>query len=280
MWIYLSPHFDDAAFSCGGLLWEQAHAGEGTALWTVCAGEIPPGSLSPFAQSLHARWTASELRVSPRQWSSPREGSSLQPAEELPSEDEDQAIVERRRAEDLAACIELSASYRHISIPDCIYRGASVDPGDPQSRVYFYASEQALFGSLNPAEAPLVESLARELRAAIPAGAQVVCPLGLGNHVDHQLTRRAAESLGLELWYYPDFPYTRQDVEELELLFQSGWQPVVFPVSPAGLEAWCRAVAAHRSQVSTFWPDLDAMWEELHAYCHANGGVVLWRRGS
>ena len=55
-WIYLSPHFDDVALSCGGLLWEQAQAGEGASVWTICAGEVPAGQLSPFAQSLHERW--------------------------------------------------------------------------------------------------------------------------------------------------------------------------------------------------------------------------------
>ena len=27
-WIYLSPHFDDAVLSCGGLIWEQTHSGD------------------------------------------------------------------------------------------------------------------------------------------------------------------------------------------------------------------------------------------------------------
>jgi LmbE family N-acetylglucosaminyl deacetylase len=26
-WIYLSPHFDDAVLSCGGLIFDQAQAG-------------------------------------------------------------------------------------------------------------------------------------------------------------------------------------------------------------------------------------------------------------
>ena len=50
MWIYLSPHFDDAVLSCGWLIWQQAQAGQRVEIWTVCAGEIPPGPLTPFAQ--------------------------------------------------------------------------------------------------------------------------------------------------------------------------------------------------------------------------------------
>jgi LmbE family N-acetylglucosaminyl deacetylase len=55
-WIYLSPHFDDVALSCGGLVWEQTQIGEMVSIWTVCAGEPPLGDLSPFAKELHSRW--------------------------------------------------------------------------------------------------------------------------------------------------------------------------------------------------------------------------------
>ena len=78
-WIYLSPHLDDAAFSCGGLIWEQVKAGETVEVWTICAGEPPEGELPPFARSLHDRW-----------------GTGGQ-------------TVARRRAEDQAACEVLGA---------------------------------------------------------------------------------------------------------------------------------------------------------------------------
>ena len=42
-WIYLSPHFDDAVLSCGGMIWEQVHSGETVEIWTLCAGQIPKG---------------------------------------------------------------------------------------------------------------------------------------------------------------------------------------------------------------------------------------------
>ncbi|MBN2499463.1 MAG: PIG-L family deacetylase, partial [Anaerolineales bacterium] len=54
--IYLSPHLDDVALSCGGLVWEQAQAGMAVEVWSVCAGDPPPGELSEYARSLHARW--------------------------------------------------------------------------------------------------------------------------------------------------------------------------------------------------------------------------------
>src|SRR5512136_66244 len=55
-WIYLSPHFDDAVLSCGGLIHEQACQGLQTEIWTIFAGDPPPGPLSEFAQQTHVLW--------------------------------------------------------------------------------------------------------------------------------------------------------------------------------------------------------------------------------
>src|SRR5512143_2255093 len=170
-WIYLSPHFDDVALSCGGLVWEQARAGEMVSIWTVCAGESPHGILSPFAQELHDRWEAGQNP----------------PA--------------HRRMEDINSCGRLGAGYRYLDVTDCIYRR------HPQTGEYLYPSEKALNGPLHPADTQLITSLQGDFRDSLQPNSIVVCPLGVGAHVDHQLTRLAAEGCGGTLWYYADFPY-------------------------------------------------------------------------
>ncbi len=56
-WIYISPHFDDAVLSCGGLIWEQTHSGIPVEIWTIMAGDPPLGAEStPLARQLHDRW--------------------------------------------------------------------------------------------------------------------------------------------------------------------------------------------------------------------------------
>jgi len=257
-WIYLSPHFDDAALSCGGLIWEQSQSGISASIWTVCAGIVPDGPLSPFAIELQQRWQASRA------------------AEDGVGRSTGGEMVELRQAEDIASCSLLRADYRHFEIPDCIYRFVEFRPGE---RTYLYDSRAALFGALQPSEGSLVEKLATLLSDNIPAETRLACPLGLGNHVDHQLTRLAAERVGRELWYYADFPYTRADAHQLEQLAVNGWQLTTHPVSPAGLAAWQKSIAAHRSQISSFWPNLEAMEGEVREYCEANGGVRLWKPG-
>jgi LmbE family N-acetylglucosaminyl deacetylase len=236
-WIYLSPHLDDVALSVGGLLWEQSQTGERISVWTICGGDPPPGSYSPFAESLHTRWeTGAEA-------------------------------MEARRVEDIEACQRLGAESVHFEIPDCIYR-KSLKTG-----AHLYDSEEALWIPVHPDEKVLIAQLAKILQAKIPSGANVVCPLTLGNHVDHRLTRAAVERLGIPLWYYADYPYLleTENMKALEKL-----QSNVIPISPEGLLAWQDSVAAYGSQISTFWRNLGEMRSAIQIYSQKMGGVKLF----
>ena len=179
-----------------------------------------------------------------------------------------------RRAEDLQSCAQMGAWARHFPIPDCIYRRLETDGTAP------YASEAEIFGPLHLGEAALVESLSAELARGLTEQPVLICPLSLGGHVDHRLTRLAAERLDRSLWFYADYPYAEASAADLSGLIPEGWEMFVYPISAEGLSAWFRCVAAHRSQISTFWPDLDSMEASIQAYCRRHGGVRLWRERS
>ncbi len=238
-WIYLSPHLDDVALSVGGLLWEQVKAGKSVKILTIFAGDPAPGPFSAFAESLHARWA-----VDP------------------------EVAIAARRAEDVEACKILGVDYQHLSISDCIYRTAE------HSRKHLYASEESLFGDVHPAEVTLIENLSHMLEQGIMETSQLVCPLALGNHVDHQLVRTAAERLELDLLYYADYPY---------LLDAPGWEvaqsnAVTYPITEKGIVVWQNSVAAYFSQISTFWRNTSEMALAIQAYAQKMGGVKLWKK--
>jgi LmbE family N-acetylglucosaminyl deacetylase len=255
-WIYLSPHLDDVALSGGGLVWQQTQAGEFVEIWTICAGDPPEQPISAFAESLHQRWQTIS------------------------------AATELRRQEDRNSCQAMGASYRHFNLPDCVYRLGP--PGTPVQDLALYDLEESLWGEIHPAESGLLATLGKQLSDQLPQDCEIVCPLALGGHVDHRLTRGAAESLGHHLWYYADYPYALKSQVELEALKCTGWQAVQHPISAEGLYAWISAVAAHRSQISTFWsidsdrriPAEEAMRQAITQYCQELGGVWLWRRSS
>lgn len=241
-WVYLSPHLDDAVLSCGGLIWEQVQAGHTVGIWTICAGNPPPGPLSSFAKSLHDRW-----------------GTGY-------------SAVARRRAEDIVACQLIGANFRHLSLPDCIYR-RSVEDGK-----HLYTTEESLFGSVHPDEQSLIDNLSLELKRTLPPEVGLICPYGFGGHVDHRLTRATAEQIGVGLWFFADYPYASDHAENL---FDSVDNPEckveIFPISPEGMSVWVQAVAAHASQLSTFWPDLGSMRAAVLTYAQRGGGVHLLR---
>lgn len=252
-WVYISPHLDDVALSCGGLLWEQAQSGLCVSVWTICAGDPPPGPFSPFAESLHTRWETGREAVS------------------------------RRRDEDIESCTRMGASWRHFSVPDCVYRRGK-EGGAP-----LYASEETIFGPLQTYESHLVRSLSVEIAESIQGQdrehpgkdglprLELVCPLALGGHVDHRLVRAAIERTGYPVWYYADYPYVREHAGTLTRLKQQGWKAVFFPITENGLAAWELAIAAHASQISTFWPDLPTMKAAISAYLQPEGGIFLWK---
>ncbi len=246
--LFLSPHFDDVALSCGGFVWEKSRIGETVSIWTICAGDVPPGPLSAFAEKLHTRWQTGREAVT------------------------------QRRLEDAASCQILGASFRHLAVPDCIYRTYD------HSHLY---SEETFMGPIHPAENALVDALAQQLQQELlrqdlpgqdlPGHALVISPLALGGHVDHRLTRAVAEKLDRELLYYADYPYCLNTEKELEQMRDSGWQPQLYPVSPEGLQAWQQGVAAYASQISTFWSDLSAMQQAIKNYRDHYQGSLLWQ---
>ena len=238
-WIYLSPHFDDVAFSCGGMVCEQTELGDEVSIWTICAGEPPPGPVSKYAQSLHERWETGPNAVS------------------------------ARRVEDLNSSRLMGANSRNFSIPDAIYRRSPIEAEA------LYTADADLFKELRSGEDYLVEILRDDIAQALPAECELVCPLALGGHVDHRLVRAAAEKLGRRLWYYADYPYTLdpdQDIPDDD----RGIQPNLFSVSEAGLEIWQQAVAAHASQISTFWSSSNEMRAAIRAFWEPTKGVRLW----
>ena len=247
-WIFLSPHMDDVAISCAGLAWELSQQGHNVSVWSICAGKPPAGPLSPFAESLHARWQVS-LHIN---WQTSAQA------------------VRTRQEEDRRACQQMGAQPVYLDIPDCIYRTAR------KTHTYLYATEQSLFGPLHPAESRLTQRLSHRLVRLLPPDAQIVCPLGLGNHVDHQLTRAAAEGTGRSLLYYADYPYVHKAETELQELQQSGWQAQTWPISSPGMEAWIQAVWEHQSQISTFWSGQPEVRAQITFYAQQMGGVRLW----
>jgi LmbE family N-acetylglucosaminyl deacetylase len=237
-WIYLSPHFDDAVLSCGGLIFEQARQGTQVEFWTILAGDPPPGPLSEFARQNHALW-------------------GLDSGEET---------VAMRKAEDEEASSLVGADLVQFDIPDCIYRRS------PKGE-YLYT--ETIITSPHPADRRLPVRIAAALRSELRQDDMLVCPLALGGHVDHGLVRQAAESLHRPLLAYADVPYILND-PLIFRPGVAGLESQFFQVSESGLAAWLAGVAVYRSQVGALFKGVGSLSEAIRSYWAGECGLRLW----
>jgi hypothetical protein len=106
---------------------------------------------------------------------------------------------------------------------------------------------------------------------------QVICQLGVGDHVDHVLVRQAVEQLGRPLWYAADLPYLFKQPGELAP-FIAGMKESLYPVTEAGLRAWVEAVLAYDSQLSSLFESTEKFEENIRRYYVERGGFPLWQK--
>lgn len=238
--LYLSPHLDDAVFSCGGLMAMQDARGEPISVLTLFAGDPPDYRISDYAAELHARW-----------------GKAGPP-------------IAMRRAEDRLACGRLGASVVHLDFPDAIYR--LDDSGNA-----LYPSSNSLFDPDAPEEGELLEQLVQALDEIDFGAAKIYCPMGLGGHVDHRLTRRAAEKLEIQILYYADMPYAARSDKLNDLFNPQEVDWISVPLNSEAIDAWVAAILEYQSQLSTFWQDEDELYKELRNFHDEHDGIPLRR---
>ena len=220
--IFISPHLDDAALSCGGGIARLVHSGASVGVVTVFTADPPLGApLSALARRSHASW-----------------GLGDQP-------------FSARRAEDLAALKLLGAEPEHLGLPDAIYRRSPA--GDP-----LYADPLA---APTPDDAerflPRLVAALRDSSLAASQDACVFCPAGTGGHVDHVLVRRAIEQVvGTdEVVTYEEYPYSaRRGVPTATPDDTEPWPLQPLPLTAEELDARIAAIACYASQLRGLFP--------------------------
>ena len=131
-----------------------------------------------------------------------------------------------RRAEDEAFAALVGAERIAAGFDDAVARRAR------------YRHPYHLLGPLPDDEAPLVEDLRDRLQSLVRQGCRrVVAPLGVGEHVDHQIAHQAARALsGVDVAFYEDTPHVLADFALARRLSRAGLEPVIGGGAPARLD--------------------------------------------
>jgi len=231
--IYLSPHLDDAALSCGGAIARHANAGARVLVVTLCtAGPPPAGPLSRFAQDHYLMWGLAPER----------------------------AMAEREREDDLAL-ERLDADTYRAGMLDAIYRMPEV-----------YVDNDRLFGT--PAADDSLLYATRQLIAALHGRvprATFYAPLGVGNHVDHQIVYDAAcEGAGAVMAFYEDFPYMLKSSALEQRMRALGQRFVASTIDiDATLTRKIGAIGAYASQLGSLFDEPEAMARIITDYAES-----------
>jgi LmbE family N-acetylglucosaminyl deacetylase len=251
--LYLQPHFDDAIFSCGGAIALQVGSGQQVLLVTIFGGAPPSGrALSPFASQLIQR-----------------DGLGSDAAE----------AVRNRQAEDLAAASRLGADVLWLEHPEALYRGAPA----------YYPDEQSLFGAVHPNDLALDGAIAETLSQMHDKAplAVLYAPLGVGNHVDHQLVCSAADHLAqrkINVKFFEDFPYVARSAGALEARQKALGIPMeqeMVEISHQPAQYKEEASLQYRSQIPANFGSEDRLRQALTSYSfsirRANPGIQIER---
>jgi LmbE family N-acetylglucosaminyl deacetylase len=167
--LVLSPHFDDACYSVGGLLSKKTMFDE-IVILTIF-------SKSVFAPNVKVARVL--LRNSIAQY-----------------------VTEKRKKEDSKFCDSIGAAQRFLPFKEATLRG--------------YPSLSSIFQVEDVESEPIYRNVCESLEDSISSGFYnaILCPLGVGNHVDHLIVITAlsriltnGKSTNSKIYFYEDLPY-------------------------------------------------------------------------
>lgn len=182
---FISPHLDDAALSCGGLLAELSTKTDVTVI-TV------------FTTARPSHYTLSAKKA--------LKDSSYATASKL---------YKARREEDIKAFEDLPITLTHLNEEESLYR-LKAHPSDLESLIGQFIPEfvhvyptYALHiakGKISSDDQPLIERISDKLKTLIPEGSVVFAPEGIGNHIDHLVVKNSVKNV-FEPVLWLDQPY-------------------------------------------------------------------------
>ena len=232
-WIFLSPHLDDAVLSCGALI--EAVAGTRD---VVVATIFTESDVEP-----HTRAARSFLR----QCSNHRADS----------------LFAARRQEDADVLEAVGVRYLHLGETDALFRrrerllsGAAALGRLIPEVVHRYPSYRfdIALGRISRGDRSLISQLRAKVAGLMELhGAELLfCPVGVGRHVDHLITRMMGESFPDQAVYYSDFPYDQQQGPDPAFLKKHALKRWLWEDQLVGKQRWVRQYA---TQADALFPD-------------------------
>ncbi|MCB1999184.1 MAG: PIG-L family deacetylase [Burkholderiaceae bacterium] len=250
--VILSPHLDDAALSCGGLL----------------------HTLRRRVSTLVVSVSSATARIAKADGSRPISSRKGHVSSHM------------RRREDIAAMHSVDTHFVHLSFADAIYRRS------PLTGRLIYRNERERWVTPRVDDMAHVEELYLVLRRLCLDLGRIllISPMGIGHHVDHHITAQVALRMvnshaGAELLFYEDFPYVADPAmgsgsqdDPPKALGRLQLKPAQRFVVPVDVDAKMNLLRHYASQVRPLFGDDGGMRARITQQMHDNQpSEFYWR---
>jgi LmbE family N-acetylglucosaminyl deacetylase len=187
--VFVAPHPDDVALSCGGLIATLREAGKSVTIVTVFSGNGAATGLTTYQREALG-FGSTEARPTPGSLARAGIAAGRLPRDEVPPRapvltvervgaEMAHDLMAARRLEDERYASFARASIVFLDLPDAVFRN--------------YEGDAQLLAAPRADDSAPIDLLLAEIGRLEPE--KVYVPLGVGDHVDHQLMREVGVAL-------------------------------------------------------------------------------------
>lgn len=239
LFIFISPHLDDAVLSCGGLL---------EALHTHRKESLVITVFTQASEAPHIRFAKNFLSLS--RYS-----------------DAHRLFLDRRK-EDVKATRMMGAAFVHFNYIDAAWRVRMYDQTAWFSRyikyfpsiTHIYGGPKSIFSGIPAARdniliSHITEKLHEYLAKKKHQRILIFAPLGIGGHVDHVIIRTISTNLGYPVLFWEDFPYNANPDSRTVFFSKNINYTFLFSIHSDDTATKYNAIRSYKSQVPVLFPN-------------------------
>lgn len=239
LFVFISPHLDDAVLSCGQLLEEVHKHHKKSQVITV---------FTRASESPYIRFAKNFVSLSGY-----RDAHTL--------------FLDRKK-EDVKAIHMIGSTYMHFNYIDAAWRIKEYDHtiGFARYMKYFpsithvYGSPKSIFSGTPSAQDNTVirhitEKLKKYLMGEKYNDILLLSPLGIGGHVDHVIIRTISISLGYPVLFWEDFPYNANLDSRTVFFSKNKNYTYLFSIHSENTSLKYNAIRSYKSQVPVLFPN-------------------------
>ncbi len=217
--IFISPHLDDAIFSCANLLLELKNKNVTIiTVFTKATDNVPTPQARDFLKA----------------------SMSDNPVD----------IFNKRAIEDINATKFVGAKHVHLGFLDAAWRTVDKKP--------VYANGKSQFsGKIAKKDIFLINQIKTKVLKIIPKRKKFIllAPLGIGGHADHVLVRELVRNLPFPKIFWEDFPYSLRAKCKKEFISKNNNFEPIIEIKSGKQSLRKIAIKKYKSQIKFLFPD-------------------------